>query len=204
MKNRFTLIELLVVIAIIAILASILLPALNQARARAKTTQCINNLKQSGTALLLYADQSDGWMPRGMGSDYATNWQVYLINAKLISRKNDVGAPYRCPSAFYKAPTYENPFEVYGFRSSNWYCAKREKRSAATVFLLADSSKGGASTNQSPYVCINPGWDDPCRVIFRHNGKANMVFLDGHAEAFQTAGIKKNENFTRIWPYTGN
>ena len=121
-KHCFTLIELLVVIAIIAILAAILLPALQSARERAKLASCTSNLKTLSLVARQYLDDSKNFWPGRNNRTVKASWMKCLVQGKYVNGpRNDDDAlgkfdfkEYRCPSIpFYSAAGQEN-MQVYG------------------------------------------------------------------------------------------
>src|SRR5438045_4056285 len=124
----FTLIELLVVIAIIGILAAMLLPALNKARAKAKTALCVSNLKQIGVAIVLYSDDYDGCLPPGYVAPGISDWHLligpYLAKSQTtyagINNKSPV---FICPSSVLTPPAGTTISLTYTAHRAMFWCA---------------------------------------------------------------------------------
>jgi prepilin-type processing-associated H-X9-DG protein len=120
-RVAFTLVELLVVIGIIAVLISVLLPALGRAREQAASVQCLSNLRQIGNGVQLYAVNNKGFViPAGYLDGFQQTWFAIMINEKLVpapksANTNDLVASssvFRCPSGLESLANWTGPNNV--------------------------------------------------------------------------------------------
>ncbi len=196
-RERFTLIELLVVIAIIAILASMLLPALKNARDRAKQIQCLSNLKQCGYASGAYIGDNNGLLVNYFYNGSTERaWSDFLKEDNYI--QNNISL---CPA--WAPDSYESKYLTYGARMANMPSYIKANITNYNM-ILADKVKSPSNwvqysdsvfcdTSSSLYkkqsYSLYFHSVTQAKPHFRHQSSMNTCFLDGHASSLKESSL---------------
>jgi prepilin-type N-terminal cleavage/methylation domain-containing protein len=201
-RKAFTLIELLVVIAIIAILASLLLPALAKSKQKAKVIECVNNARQVAIAMRLWATDNDGYFP----------WQVDANENVFIKRRAKAAGTYGLEFAdHFRAMSNELsttkilicPLEdgkavadgwanLAGFDNVSYFVGDSARETNPQTLLTGDGTisggGGGVTIYWNTFVAssIDATWDNP-----KNKDKGTLTLSDGSTKELTTAQLRE-------------
>jgi prepilin-type N-terminal cleavage/methylation domain-containing protein/prepilin-type processing-associated H-X9-DG protein len=193
----FTLVELLVVIAVIALLASLVFPALARSKEKARSTQCAANLKQWGLAFFMYSQDNDDFLPRrGQGvqvlaqinrpEDWFNALPCYFGSPQYQFMVTNGAKPVAHGKSVFICPTADDPggtcFLPYGMNMnlSPWNLPLATKLGEVVQPSLVVAMGEAPGPYASTYPSIHP-----YSIVARHSSRLNLLFLGGQVQSFK-------------------